>query len=209
MTSRRNGSDPVRIGLAGSPRTDLAARARLYLRRPPGEIEPGRTTGGLAEALADAPADPRLPHQDRGRPGSPARPCPPRPGRKPWRRTRVKCSTCRSSTSAGSRPSGDLRPARDRRRRRRRPKNQPVYFHCHHGSTASMVQMAYRMNLLQLDLERASDEIERDFGWSRPPEAPITATWRSSTASASCPSDGLRARPAPETASSTRPSLVK
>ena len=45
------------------------------------------------------------------------------------------------------------------------PKNQPVYFHCHHGiNRASMVQMAYRMLYCGWTLEKASDEIERDFG---------------------------------------------
>ena len=45
------------------------------------------------------------------------------------------------------------------------PKNQPVYFHCHHGiNRASMVQMAYRMLYCGWTLEQASDEIDRDFG---------------------------------------------
>jgi hypothetical protein len=45
------------------------------------------------------------------------------------------------------------------------PKNQPVYFHCHHGiNRASMVQMAYRMLYCGWPLEKASDEIERNFG---------------------------------------------
>src|SRR5436305_11443437 len=45
------------------------------------------------------------------------------------------------------------------------PKNQPVYFHCHHGiNRASMVQMAYRMLYCGWTLEQASDEIERTFG---------------------------------------------
>jgi Tyrosine phosphatase family len=45
------------------------------------------------------------------------------------------------------------------------PKNQPVYFHCHHGiNRASMVQMAYRMMYCGWTLEKASDEIDRDFG---------------------------------------------
>ncbi|WP_435009338.1 protein-tyrosine phosphatase family protein [Tundrisphaera lichenicola] len=45
------------------------------------------------------------------------------------------------------------------------PKNQPVYFHCHHGiNRASMVQMAYRMLYCGWSLEQASDEIDRDFG---------------------------------------------
>ena len=45
------------------------------------------------------------------------------------------------------------------------PKNQPVYFHCHHGiNRASMAQMAYRMLYCGWDLQQASDEIDRDFG---------------------------------------------
>ena len=45
------------------------------------------------------------------------------------------------------------------------PKNQPVYFHCHHGiNRASMVQMAYRMMYCGWTLEQATDEIDRNFG---------------------------------------------
>ena len=45
------------------------------------------------------------------------------------------------------------------------PKNQPVFFHCHHGiNRASMVQMAYRMLYCGWPLEKAGDEIERNFG---------------------------------------------
>ena len=45
------------------------------------------------------------------------------------------------------------------------PKNQPVYFHCHHGiNRASMVQMAYRMLYCDWTLDQASDEIDRNFG---------------------------------------------
>lgn len=45
------------------------------------------------------------------------------------------------------------------------PKNQPVYFHCHHGiNRASMAQMAYRMLYCGWNLEQASDEIDRNFG---------------------------------------------
>ena len=45
------------------------------------------------------------------------------------------------------------------------PKNQPVYFHCHHGiNRASMAQMAYRMLYCGWTLEQASDEIDRNFG---------------------------------------------
>ncbi len=45
------------------------------------------------------------------------------------------------------------------------PKNQPVYFHCHHGiNRASMAQMAYRLLYCHWTLEQASDEIDRNFG---------------------------------------------
>lgn len=45
------------------------------------------------------------------------------------------------------------------------PKNQPVYFHCHHGiNRASMAQMAYRMLYCNWTLEQASAEIDHNFG---------------------------------------------
>jgi len=45
------------------------------------------------------------------------------------------------------------------------PRNQPVYFHCHHGiNRASMVQMAYRMKYCGWNLEQATDEIAHSFG---------------------------------------------
>jgi protein-tyrosine phosphatase len=45
------------------------------------------------------------------------------------------------------------------------PRNQPVYFHCHHGiNRASMVQMAYRTRYCGWSLEAATAEIERSFG---------------------------------------------
>lgn len=45
------------------------------------------------------------------------------------------------------------------------PKNQPVYFHCHHGiNRASMVQMAYRMLYCDWTLEQATEEIAQTFG---------------------------------------------
>ncbi len=45
------------------------------------------------------------------------------------------------------------------------PKNQPVYFHCHHGiNRASMTQMAYRMLYCGWTFDQASDEIETQFG---------------------------------------------
>jgi hypothetical protein len=45
------------------------------------------------------------------------------------------------------------------------PRNQPVYFHCHHGiNRASMVQMAYRTRYCGWTLEEATAEIARSFG---------------------------------------------
>ena len=45
------------------------------------------------------------------------------------------------------------------------PRNQPVYFQCHHGSNrASMVQMAYRLMYCNWTLDQANDEIDRNFG---------------------------------------------
>jgi protein-tyrosine phosphatase len=45
------------------------------------------------------------------------------------------------------------------------PRNQPVYFHCHHGiNRASMVQIAYRTLYCGWTLDQATDEISRTFG---------------------------------------------
>jgi hypothetical protein len=45
------------------------------------------------------------------------------------------------------------------------PRNQPVYFHCHHGiNRASMVQMAYRTKYCGWTLEQATAEIAQSFG---------------------------------------------
>jgi hypothetical protein len=45
------------------------------------------------------------------------------------------------------------------------PKNQPVYFHCHHGiNRTSMVQIAYRTKYCGWTLEKATDEIAKTFG---------------------------------------------
>lgn len=45
------------------------------------------------------------------------------------------------------------------------PKNQPVYFHCHHGiNRASLVQMAYRMLYCDWTLDQALKEIETTVG---------------------------------------------
>jgi protein-tyrosine phosphatase len=44
------------------------------------------------------------------------------------------------------------------------PKNQPVYFHCHHGlNRASMVQIAYRTLYCGWTLEQANEEVARTF----------------------------------------------
>ena len=45
------------------------------------------------------------------------------------------------------------------------PKNQPVFFHCHHGlNRTSMVQIAYRTKYCGWTLAQAADEIERSVG---------------------------------------------
>jgi len=45
------------------------------------------------------------------------------------------------------------------------PKNQPVYFHCHHGvNRTSMVQIAYRTMYCGWTLKQATDEISQTFG---------------------------------------------
>lgn len=45
------------------------------------------------------------------------------------------------------------------------PANQPVYFHCHHGiNRASMVHIAYRTMYCGWTLERATEEVARNFG---------------------------------------------
>src|SRR5437588_3963032 len=45
------------------------------------------------------------------------------------------------------------------------PRNQPVYFHCHHGiNRTSMVQIAYRTLFCGWTLEQATDEIAKTFG---------------------------------------------
>ena len=91
------------------------------------------------------------------------------------------------------------------------PKNQPVYFHCHHGiNRASMVQMAYRMIYCGWTLEQASDEIERDFGLVEASRGPdyrhMEEFYRERVLPRRMVSEP---RPAPETASSAKPSLVK
>jgi protein tyrosine/serine phosphatase len=45
------------------------------------------------------------------------------------------------------------------------PKNQPVYFHCHHGiNRASMVHIAYRTLYSGWTLDRATQEVADEFG---------------------------------------------
>jgi protein-tyrosine phosphatase len=44
-------------------------------------------------------------------------------------------------------------------------RNQPVFFHCHHGiNRASMVQMAYRTLYCGWTLDQAEEEVSRTFG---------------------------------------------
>ncbi len=53
------------------------------------------------------------------------------------------------------------------------PKNQPVYFHCHHGvNRASMVQMAYRTLYCGWTLEQATEEISKTFGLKKVDRGP-------------------------------------
>ena len=53
------------------------------------------------------------------------------------------------------------------------PKNQPVYFHCHHGvNRASMAQMAYRMLYSGWTLDQATAEIAETFGLKRVDHGP-------------------------------------
>jgi hypothetical protein len=53
------------------------------------------------------------------------------------------------------------------------PKNQPVFFHCHHGvNRASMVQMAYRTLYCGWTLEEATEEIARTFGLKQVDKGP-------------------------------------
>jgi hypothetical protein len=45
------------------------------------------------------------------------------------------------------------------------PKNQPIFFHCHHGlNRASMAQIAYRTKYCGWTLDRAMEEIDRTIG---------------------------------------------
>lgn len=91
------------------------------------------------------------------------------------------------------------------------PKNQPVYFHCHHGiNRASMVQMAYRMLYCGWSLERASDEIERNFGLVEVSRGPdyrhMEEFYRERVLPRRLVSEP---RLVPETARSEQPSVVK
>jgi protein tyrosine/serine phosphatase len=68
-----------------------------------------------------------------------------------------------------NRLSGDVRTVDDCLEKAARiladPKNQPIYFHCHHGiNRASMVQIAYRTLYCGWTLDQATDEISRTFG---------------------------------------------
>ena len=91
------------------------------------------------------------------------------------------------------------------------PRNQPVYFHCHHGiNRASMVQMAYRMLYCGWTLEQASDEIDRNFGLVEASRGPdyrhMEGFYRDRVLPRRLVSEN---RPAPETARSEGPSAVK
>ncbi len=91
------------------------------------------------------------------------------------------------------------------------PKNQPVYFHCHHGiNRASMVQMAYRMLYCGWTLEQASDEIERDFGLVEASRGPDYRHMEDFYRGRVLPRRLVsQAKPTPETARAEKPSVVK
>ncbi len=90
-------------------------------------------------------------------------------------------------------------------------RNQPVYFHCHHGiNRASMVQMAYRMLYCGYSLEQASDEIDRDFGLVEASRGPDYRHMEGFYRERVLPRRMVSgANPAPATARSDRPSAVK
>jgi len=53
------------------------------------------------------------------------------------------------------------------------PRNQPVFFHCHHGiNRASMAHMAYRMLHCGYTLDEAQEEIAEQFGLKRVDKGP-------------------------------------
>jgi len=90
-------------------------------------------------------------------------------------------------------------------------RNQPVYFHCHHGiNRASMVQMAYRMLYCGWTLEQASDEIDRNFGLVEASKGPdyrhMEGFYRERVLPRRLVS---RAAPGAETARADRPSALK
>jgi hypothetical protein len=91
------------------------------------------------------------------------------------------------------------------------PKNQPVYFHCHHGiNRASMVQMAYRMLYRGWTLEQASDEIERTFGLVEASRGPDYRHMEEFYRDRVLPRRlVVRPGPSPETARSDKASVVK
>jgi hypothetical protein len=74
------------------------------------------------------------------------------------------------------------------------PDNYPIYFHCHHGiNRASMVQVAYRTQCCGWTLERATDEIVRNFGLTRSMQGPDYRCIQRFYALRIEPSRGLRA----------------
>ena len=156
----------------GGPRraAALAARPRLRL---PGAVPGGRAgqdlSRGLAEALADAPARPRLQDQDR-------------PGAGPSARTLLSVRERELARELGFRwihiPIVDQRGTNDRAAEEAisdlldqaaavlaDPANYPLFFHCHHGlNRTSMVQIAYRTKYCGWTLDQAADEIDRIVG---------------------------------------------
>jgi Tyrosine phosphatase family len=91
------------------------------------------------------------------------------------------------------------------------PKNQPAYFHCHHGiNRASMVQMAYRLLYCGWSLEQASDEIERNFGLVEASRGPDYRHMEEFYRDRVLPRRLVaETRPTPETARSEPTSVVK
>jgi hypothetical protein len=78
------------------------------------------------------------------------------------------------------------------------PRNQPVYFHCHHGiNRASMVQMAYRTKYCGWTLRQATDEISRTFGLVEVHHGPDYRHMESFYAERVLPFRGRTAAPSP------------
>ena len=90
-------------------------------------------------------------------------------------------------------------------------RNQPVYFHCHHGiNRASMVQMAYRMLYCNWSFDQAADEIDRNFGLVEASKGPDYRHMEGFYRERVLPRRMVsQPKPAAETARSDRPSAVK